>query len=197
MRVPSAQHLQQSSFPHCTIQRYTDSSLANEEPVHEFSNLKIGARLGLAFGAVLLLMAMLIATGLQRLGSISSLNRTIIDEDWVKAEAAATVSSTTRANSALTLELFIADTPNARSKSAPRWRSTRKPSPPRWKRWTSCSSPTKARPCWRIRDERKAYVASFTQVGKQLADGQRDAALAQLRSDMLPKLSACRTACAN
>jgi methyl-accepting chemotaxis protein len=41
----------------------------------------------------------------------------------------------------------------------------------------------------RIRDERKAYVASFTQVGKMLADGQRDAALAQLRSDMLPKLS--------
>ncbi|WP_373991516.1 methyl-accepting chemotaxis protein [Duganella sp. BuS-21] len=75
------------------------------------SNLKIGARLGIAFGAVLLLMAVLIATGLQRLGSIGSLNRTIIEDDWVKAEAAATVSTTTRANSALTLELFTTDLP--------------------------------------------------------------------------------------
>ncbi|MDL5410476.1 MCP four helix bundle domain-containing protein, partial [Escherichia coli] len=41
----------------------------------------------------------------------------------------------------------------------------------------------------RIGDERKAYVASFTQVGKLLADGQRDAALTQLRSDMTPKLA--------
>jgi methyl-accepting chemotaxis protein len=155
-----------------------------------FSNLKIGARLGLAFGAVLLLMAVLIATGLQRLGSISSLNRTIIDEDWIKAEAAATVSSTTRANSALTLELFVADTPERTQQIRAEMEVNKKTITTALETLDKLLVSDEGKALLaRIRDERKAYVASFTQVGKLLADGQRDAALAQLRSDMLPKLS--------
>jgi methyl-accepting chemotaxis protein len=41
-----------------------------------------------------------------------------------------------------------------------------------------------------IREQRKAYVAAFTQVGKLLGSGQREAAQNALRSDMLPKLTA-------
>jgi methyl-accepting chemotaxis protein len=155
-----------------------------------FSNLKIGARLGLAFGAVLLLMAVLIGTGLQRLGSISSLNRTIIDEDWIKAEAAATVSTTTRANSALTLELFVADTPQRMQQIRTEMEVNKKTITTALETLDKLLVADDGKALLaRIRDQRKAYVASFTQVGKILADGQRDAALAQLRSDMLPKLS--------
>jgi methyl-accepting chemotaxis protein len=153
------------------------------------SNLNIGARLGLAFGAVLILMAALIGIGLQRLSSIATLNDTIIDSDWIKAEAAATVSTTTRANAALTLELFTTDDSvrvaairsemdaNKKTISASLETLNRLVTRPNGKELLA-----------RIGDERKAYVASFTQVGKLLADGQRDAALTQLRSDMTPKL---------
>ncbi|SDG36711.1 MULTISPECIES: methyl-accepting chemotaxis protein [unclassified Duganella] len=153
------------------------------------SNLKIGARLGVAFGAVLVLMTILIGTGLQRLSSISSLNDTIIDNDWIKAEAAATVSTTTRANSALTLELFTTDD-SARLAAI---RSEMEAN----KQTITVALQTLGRLVTRedgkallarIAGERKAYVASFTQVGKLLADGKRDEALAFLRADMLPKL---------
>ncbi|MBV7536648.1 MCP four helix bundle domain-containing protein [Duganella sp. sic0402] len=154
------------------------------------SNLKIGARLGVAFGAVLILMAILIVIGLQRLSSISSLNDTIIDNDWVKAEAAATVSTTTRANSALTLELFTTDDSSRLAAIKSEMDAN--------KQTISNALQTLGRLVTRdegkallarIGDERKAYVASFTQVGKILADGKRDEALAFLRADMLPKLN--------
>jgi methyl-accepting chemotaxis protein len=154
------------------------------------SNLKIGARLGLAFGAVLLLMAILIGIGLQRLSSIGAMNDTIIDDDWVKAEAAATVTATTRANAALTLELFTTDD-SARLAAIKSEMDANK-------KIITTALETLGRLVTRaegtallarIGDERKAYVASFTQVGKLLADGQRDAALTFMRSDMQPKLN--------
>jgi len=154
------------------------------------SNLRIGARLGMAFGAVLILMAILIGIGLQRLSSISALNDTIIDNDWVKAEAAATVSSTTRANAALTLELFTTDDSNRlaaiRSEMDANKQTITRALETLGRLVTREDSKALLA---RIAGERKAYVASFTQVGKLLADGKRDDALALLRADMLPKLN--------
>jgi methyl-accepting chemotaxis protein len=154
------------------------------------SNLKIGARLAVAFGAVLVLMAVLIGVGLQRLDSIGNLNQTIIDKDWVKAEAAAMVGSTTRANSALTLELFTT-TDAARIAGIYREMEINK-------KTISAALETLDGLIYKdegkalmaaIKEQRKAYVASFTQIGKLLAADQRDEALAALRGDMLPKLA--------
>lgn len=71
------------------------------------ANLKIGTRLGLCFAIVFALMTMLIAVGSPRLSNIGELSSTIIDKDWVKADAAATVAATTRANAALVLQLLL------------------------------------------------------------------------------------------
>jgi methyl-accepting chemotaxis protein len=153
------------------------------------SNLKIGARLGVAFGAVLVLMAILIGIGLQRLSSIGTINDTIIDNDWVKAEAAATVSTTTRANSALTLELFTTDDATRVAAIKSEMDANKKTITVALETLNRLVARDDGKALLaRIGDERKAYVASFTQVGKLLADGQRDAALNLLRSDMQPKL---------
>ncbi|MYM83733.1 HAMP domain-containing protein [Duganella sp. FT50W] len=155
-----------------------------------FSNLKIGMRLGVAFGAVLILMAILIGIGLQRLSSISAMNDTIIDTDWVKAEAAANVSTTTRANAALTLEMFTTE-------DASRLAAIKSEMDTNKQTITAAlqtlerlvTRPAGKELLARIGGERKAYVASFTQVGKLLAGGKRDEALVFLRADMLPKLN--------
>lgn len=73
-----------------------------------FSNMKIGTRLGGAFGMVLLLMASLIVVGVLHLFSIKGLTSLLVDEDWVKAKAISTILVNARADSALTLEIFIA-----------------------------------------------------------------------------------------
>ncbi|MYM31876.1 HAMP domain-containing protein [Duganella sp. CY15W] len=155
-----------------------------------FSHLKIGARLGIAFGAVLLLMAILIGIGLQRLSSIGSLTGVLLDKDWVKAEAAATVSSTTRANSALTLELFTT-TDKMRIAEINREIDANK-------KTISTALETLDRLLYtengkallaRVIEQRKAYVASFSRIVKMLDAGQRDEALTALQGDMLPKLA--------
>jgi len=155
------------------------------------SNLKIGNRLGLGFGVVLLLMALLIATGMQRLSTIGTLNGTIIDKDWVKADAAATISSTTRANSALVLELFISDDA-AHTAQIYRDIDTNK-------KIIGDAIDTLDRLIYlpegkamlaTIRGQRADYVASFSKVSKLIADGQRDAAVALMQKETLPKLAA-------
>ncbi|MRW92823.1 HAMP domain-containing protein [Duganella sp. FT80W] len=154
------------------------------------SNLKIGARLGLAFGAVLILMAILIGIGLQRLNSIGNLTGTVIDKDWIKAEAAATVGSTTRANAALTLELFI-------TSDAARIAAIRRDIDSN-KQIISKALETLNQLIYLERgkallativEQRKAYVASFSAILKQLDAGQREEAQAALNADMLPKLA--------
>jgi len=154
------------------------------------SNLKIGVRLAVAFGAVLVLMAVLIGVGLQRLDSISRLNAAIIDKDWVRADAAATVGSTTRANAALTLELF---TTNDAARTAEIYQevdTNKKIITAALETLDSLVYTDEDKALLAtLRGQRKAYVASFTQVGKMLAGGQRDEAQAALRADMLPKLA--------
>ncbi|WGG48652.1 methyl-accepting chemotaxis protein [Rugamonas sp. DEMB1] len=154
------------------------------------SNLKIGIRLGLGFGAVLTLMLILIVVGLQRLSSIGAHNDTIIDKDWVKADAAATISSTTRANSALVLELFIAKDP-ARVAEILREVDANKKTIggaietldkllylPEGKAMLAA-----------IREQRMQYVASFSKVSKLIGEQQQDGAVALMSSDTLPRLN--------
>ncbi|WP_317203534.1 methyl-accepting chemotaxis protein [Janthinobacterium sp.] len=153
------------------------------------SNLKIGTRLGLGFGTVLLLMAALIVVGMQHLSGIGALNDTIIDKDWVKADAAATVSSTTRANSALVLELFIADAvrsariyseidANKKIIGAALDRIDGLLYLPAGKALLST-----------IKQQRGQYVASFSKVGKLMAAQQRDEAAALMSRETLPTLN--------
>ena len=74
----------------------------------KMSNFRIGTRLAAGFGLVLLLLALVVAVGLQRFHDVGRATATLIDDDWAKAEAAATIDTMTRANARRTLELFIA-----------------------------------------------------------------------------------------
>ena len=72
------------------------------------ANLRIGTRLGGAFGIILLIMAALIATALTLLANVSAVSATMIERDLVQADAANVINVTTGANARATLELFIA-----------------------------------------------------------------------------------------
>ena len=75
------------------------------------SFLKIGTRLGLAFGLLVLMMLGITAVGVLRLAEVGVINERIIDDSWVKSEAASVIDVTTRANARLTMELTIATAP--------------------------------------------------------------------------------------
>ena len=73
----------------------------------QLSFLTIGTRLGLAFGLLVLMMLGASAVGVLRLGEVGVINERIIDDSWVKSEAASLIDATTRANARLTMELVI------------------------------------------------------------------------------------------
>ena len=70
--------------------------------------LTVSARLGIGFGLVLVMMTCIILIALSRFALISEINNKIIEKDWVKAEAASTINTLTRANARNTMELLIA-----------------------------------------------------------------------------------------
>jgi methyl-accepting chemotaxis protein len=155
----------------------------------KLANLNIGARLGLGFGMVLLLMAVLIGIGLQRLAQIGDLNGTMVDQDWRKADAAAIIAATTRANSALVLEMFIATDKAAEARILAQIDANKK--------IISAELEVLGKLVFRedgkallaaIQAQRAQYVQSFSKVAKLLADGQRDEAAQFMRSDTLPAL---------
>ncbi|MGO4381056.1 methyl-accepting chemotaxis protein [Pseudoduganella sp. RAF53_2] len=158
------------------------------------ANLKIGIRLGLCFAVVFVLMTMLIVVGQQRLSSIGDLTDTIIEKDWIKARAASTVATTTRANSAIVMELLVsADA--AHAAELKRQLDTNKAI-------ISKALDTLEKLIYRpeakvlmvqIRSERVAYVQSFTKVLALLDAGQREQATQMAMSDTMPRLTALQT----
>jgi methyl-accepting chemotaxis protein len=155
-----------------------------------FANLKIGTRLGLCFAIVFILMTMLIALGSQRLSDIGKLSTTIIDKDWVKADAAATVAATTRANAALVLQLLLVTDATQAAELRKQVEANK----------TTISNALATldklvyRPAGRellaqVASERAAYVQSFTAVLKLLAEGQREQATQRAMADTMPRLA--------
>ncbi len=160
-----------------------------------FANMKIGTRLGLCFAIVFALMTMLIAVGSQRLSDIDSLSSTIIDKDWVKADAATTVAATTRANAALVLQLLL-DTDATHAAELRKQVEANK---------TTISNALATldklvyRPAGRellaqVVNERAAYVQSFSAVLKLLADGQREQATQRAMTETMPRLARLQSA---
>jgi len=154
------------------------------------ANLKIGTRLGLCFAIVFVLMATLIAVGSQRLSHIGDLSSTIIDKDWVKADAAATVSATTRANAALVLQMLLVTDP---AKEAALRKEVDKNKAIITEALSTLDKlvyrPEGRELLAQVSSERAAYVQSFTGVQKLLADGQREQATQKAMSETMPRLA--------
>ena len=156
----------------------------------KLTDMKIGVRLGAGFGVVLLLMAVLVGTGLLRLDKIGGLSESIIEQDWAKADAIATIRSTTRSNAALVLELFIHEDParaNAIHGEIDANKATISDALVVLDRLVVL--PEGKELLATLKQQRKAYVVSFSQADKLLMAGQRAEAAVHVRDDTLPALN--------
>jgi methyl-accepting chemotaxis protein len=155
----------------------------------KLSNLRIGARLGGAFGLILLIMAILIATALTLLANIRGVSATMIERDMVQADAANLIDVTTRANARATLELFIAPDAAYGARVRARIESNKKQIGAAIALLDRlASAPQDQELLARLKAERAAYVASFGAVGRQLGAHERDAAAATMLDQTLPAL---------
>src|SRR3989344_8819561 len=72
-----------------------------------FMNMKIGVRMGLGFGAVLVLMVGVVWIGISRLDSVNALTDRIVAKDWVKASLATDAHELVNDNARANMELLI------------------------------------------------------------------------------------------
>ena len=162
-----------------------------ERVVNFIGNLRIGVRLGAGFGLVLLLMAATFALAVARFSSIGETTDRILNEDWVKADAAATLNATTRANAQRTMELFFADDKARLARVHERIAANKQLVNESLATLDKLVHAPEAKALLaKIKDERAAYVASFTKVDRLLGEWQRDEATRLLTSETLPAIEA-------
>jgi methyl-accepting chemotaxis protein len=155
----------------------------------KFGNLNVGVRLGVGFGLVLNLLAVLVVVGLTRVGSIGAATSTMIDKDWVKAEAANAISSATRANARRTMELLLVQDKASRAHILDRIEANRNTVNEALARLDQLVYLPEGKSLLAtIKEQRAAYVASFTQVAKLVDEGKHDEAKGFLMQQTLPAL---------
>lgn len=155
----------------------------------KIANLKVGARLGAGFGFVLLLLALALATGAQRLHHVGQATTTLVDEDWVKAEAAGTINTLTRANARRTLELFIAPDKARRDQIRERIEANKKDIGVALDMLQRLISSAEG---WQllqqVSERRAGYIESFSKVSSLIEAGQGDEARQLVLAETLPRL---------
>ncbi|GAB3630280.1 hypothetical protein GCM10027419_51370 [Pandoraea terrae] len=150
--------------------------------------MKIGVRLGIGFGLVLLLLAALVGVGTSSFAGVSENSRQVADRQ-MKLDAAQIINARTRANARNTLELFIAPDKgyvtrihesikdNKRAIDAALETLDRRVASAQGKALLA-----------KIKETRAQYVVSFTKVGKLLDDGRQEEATELVRKETLPAL---------
>ncbi|HYR24264.1 MAG TPA: methyl-accepting chemotaxis protein [Aquabacterium sp.] len=154
-------------------------------------DLRVGHRLGLGFGVVLLMMLGAAVLAIWQFERASALNRHLIEQDWVKAEATNLVNATTRDNARRNMELLLAADPAEHARVRARIDANRQAISAALARLDQLVVRPDARALLAtIQVRRQAYVASFSDVQRRLADGQRDAATRMMLTETLPALDA-------
>ncbi len=157
----------------------------------QMSDWKIGTRLGLAFGLLIVMMLGVVVIGLVRFGTVGTVNSRIIEEDWVKAEAANMIDTTTRANARRTMELVLAtDAQHLQAIKAAIATNKKTIDEAVATLDKLVHLPEGKALLAQLKEKRGQYVQSFTRVIGLVDGGARDDAIALIKSETLPALDA-------
>ncbi len=155
-----------------------------------FQDMKVGTKLALGFGSVLVLMIGIIVTAYVALGSLGDAMRRIAEQDMVKMDLANIISTGARDNARLNLELFIADA-QRRSSIAEQVEVNKKRIGEAMDKLDKLLYKPEGRAMFgRIKEARVAYVKSFSSVAKMVSEGKNAKATQLMVAETLPALQA-------
>ena len=156
-----------------------------------FANMKIVTRLNLGFGLVLALLAMVVVVAILQIDGLGLANRLLVDEDLVKASAAANISATTKANARRTMELFFITDKEQAAKIYQQIDANKKSISESLQTLDQLEKSAEGKSLLgKILQARTAYVESFGKVDQLLRQDDRAGASALLTSQTLPTLDA-------
>ncbi|MGU7812734.1 methyl-accepting chemotaxis protein [Burkholderia sp. AW49-1] len=153
------------------------------------ADLRIGVRLSVGFAFVMSLMTTMIVAGLVCLSSIGEITAGILRTEWIKADAIQIINARTRSNTALTMRLFITTDKNQISGIYREIDDNKVVIDEALAKLDRLAvTPEEKSRLGNIKESRTAYVASFSKVGKLLAAGRKDEAIAVLNDETRPAL---------
>lgn len=156
-----------------------------------FKDLKIGVRLAIGFGILILMMLGMGGVSLLRFIEVNEVNSRIIEKDWVKAEAASIINATTRANARNTMELLISQDAAQTTKIKQSIEKNKQVISEALERLNQLIyRPDGKALLATLTERRMQYVASFSKVAKQIEAGDKDAAILTMNRETLPALDA-------
>ncbi len=152
------------------------------------ARFRIGARLAMGFGWMLLLIAGLIGTSYWSLQRIGNENRQLIEQELVKVAAVSVIDTATRANGLATTELLLVPAEQVPEVQA-RINANRARIDEALKTLDQqVKRPEGLAALAQLRTARAAYVASFVQIAPLVQAGQLEQARQLVRSETLPAL---------
>jgi methyl-accepting chemotaxis protein len=165
--------------------------ISHQETSVRFKDLKIGVRMGLGFGLLIVMLLGMMLVSVLRLQEISALTGHIVDIDWAKAEAANVINATTRANGRRTMELVLANDPVHVAGVKAAIELNKKTIGLALETLDHIIDlPEERLLLTQLKEARAKYVQSFSRVTQMVGEGQRDQAIALLNAQTLPALDA-------
>ena len=153
------------------------------------NKLTVKARLGIGFGLVLLMMAIMIGMGFIGLTQISDINNRIIEKEWIKADAANRINATIRANALRSFELIIATDAAETAHILQQIEINKKIINDALATLDKIVYLDEGKALMaKIKETRANYVVSFTKVGKLVDEGKAEEAIQMMRSETMPLL---------
>jgi methyl-accepting chemotaxis protein len=141
-------------------------------------NMKMGARLGIGFGSVLLFLAAITAMSIINLGHLNGLTEVIVQKDWVKAKLIVDALDNTRGSMARVMQLSVATEKDQINKARERFDANKK----NFNEALDKLAPLLYRPegkelLAKSKAGRDKYVAAAGKVLKLADEGKRDEAV--------------------
>ncbi|MGI9217982.1 MAG: methyl-accepting chemotaxis protein [Hydrogenophaga sp.] len=153
------------------------------------ARLRIGARLAVGFGLMLLLIAGLIGSSYFSLQRIGEQNHQLIEQELVKVSAVAVIDTATRANGLATTELLLVAPDQVPAVQARINANRTRIDEALQTLDRLVTRPEGLAALAQLREARIAYVASFVQVAPLVQAGQLEQARQLVREQTLPALA--------
>ncbi|MBI3188651.1 MAG: MCP four helix bundle domain-containing protein [Gammaproteobacteria bacterium] len=155
-----------------------------------FKNMKIGVRLAVSFGAVVVLMGIIIATGIRELAGVNDITNKMATQDWVKSTIANDIIDIANDNARASFELFLVTASDDVAKIKSRISNNVATIDQKVEQLDKLLYlPEGKAKLSTMQDRRKPYVTSFKQVAELLSKGRREDASQMMVSETIPALN--------
>ncbi len=153
-------------------------------------SLLIGTRLALGFGLLITMMFCMVVVGLLRLTEVAEANSRLIEVEWVKADAANTLSTVVLANTRRTIEIVTAPNAAHRDKMRAEILAARESFVQAFKKLQELVELPEAKALLAEAEQaRNRYVSSQTRLNQLVDAGQIEEATLEMNTRTLPELS--------